>query len=135
MLTLRLARFTPAELAYEKPIGLFVLVSMIIITFFLVFTLFISLPVKAQETDNEEVLITLQVQRVGSVEMPAIINGQTAYLPVMDVFNFLKIKNLPSAENDSITGFLIQPGAGFLVDKKITESFSTIRNSNWKKKT
>lgn len=69
------------------------------------------------ELNNDEVLITLNVQRIGSVEMMAYIYGDNAYLPVKDLFDFLKIKNTLSADLDSVHGFVINPAAQFLIDK------------------
>jgi len=75
----------------------------------------------AQAGDNEappydEVSITLHVQRIGSVDIPAIVYGHNVYLPVKDVFDFLKIKIDHTAEFDSVWGFFIQPAATYLVD-------------------
>ena len=49
--------------------------------------------------------------------MPVAIRGEVLYLPITDVFDFLKIKNVPSAGFDSVSGFLIDPQATFLVDR------------------
>jgi hypothetical protein len=65
----------------------------------------------------DEVSVTLNVQRIGSVEMPAVINAGEAYLPIKELFDFLKIRNTPSSDLDSIHGFFIDPKAKFLVDK------------------
>ena len=65
----------------------------------------------------DEVSITLNVQRVGSSEVSAIIRDQVVYLPVKEVFDFLKIKNTPSAGNDSITGYFMDAKASFTIDK------------------
>ncbi len=65
----------------------------------------------------EEISITLNVQRVGSIEIPAIIYGQKVYLSVRDLFEFLKLKSIPSADCDSITGFIVNPKEGYLIDK------------------
>jgi hypothetical protein len=67
-------------------------------------------------TDAEEIGVTLQVQHVGSIELPAVISNEQAYLPVTEVFNFIKIRNIPSAELDSVSGFFIHPKSVFLVD-------------------
>lgn len=68
--------------------------------------------------DNyDELLITLNVQRIGSIEIPAIIYGQKVYLSVKDLFDFIKIRNTPSAEFDSVAGFFINPNAAYLIDK------------------
>ena len=73
--------------------------------------------IKLTEDNYDEILITLNVQRIGSVEIPAIIYNKVAYLPVREIFDFLKIRNLLSADIDSISGFFINPKAVFLIDK------------------
>ncbi len=73
-----------------------------------------------EEGDNnaEELLITLNVQRIGSLEIPGIILGQKVYLSVKDLFDFLKIRNVRSTGLDSITGFFIRPDAPYLFDQQ-----------------
>ena len=77
------------------------------------------------EDEYEEISITLNVQRIGSLEIPAIVYGRTVYLSVKDIFDFLKIRNFTTAGFDSVSGFFINPKATFLIDKinnKITYS-------------
>ncbi len=82
------------------------------------------LPVIANENDNdedpkfEETSIMVVLQGIGGAEIPAVVKDEIAYLSITDVFNFLKIKNLPSENNDSISGFFISQDAVFLIDKK-----------------
>ena len=72
----------------------------------------------SQADDNyDDISVTFNVQRVGSCEIPAIIHGETAYLPIKEMFDFLKIKNSPSADFDSITGFFINAKASYVIDK------------------
>ena len=66
--------------------------------------------------DAEEITITLQVQHVGSVELPAIISAEQVYLPVKELFNFIKIRNIPSTDIDSISGFYLHQQSTFLID-------------------
>jgi len=70
-----------------------------------------------QENAYDEISITFNVQRIGSCEIPALIHEQTAYLPVKEVFDFLKIKNSSSANMDSIEGFFIYPKDEYVIDK------------------
>ena len=67
--------------------------------------------------DYDEISITCNVQRIGSIELAALIYKDQCYLPVKDLFDFLKIKNQLSVTEDSITGFFIQPEAYFVFDK------------------
>ena len=71
-----------------------------------------------QENPYDEISITFNVQRIGSCEIPALIHEQTAYLPVKEVFDFLKIKNSPSANMDSVEGFFIYPKNEYVIDKE-----------------
>jgi hypothetical protein len=74
--------------------------------------------IHAQFDDSyDEISVMLNVQRIGSVEIPAVIYGQTAYLPVKEVFDFLKIKNSSSSNLDSVNGIFITPKASFLIVK------------------
>ena len=67
-------------------------------------------------TEIEEISVTLMVKRLGSTEIPAMIDGRTIYLPVQAVFDFIKIKNTRSATNDSITGYFIDARSPYLID-------------------
>ncbi|MHA4810544.1 MSCRAMM family protein [Flavitalea flava] len=66
----------------------------------------------------DEILILLNVQGIGGVQIPAAIRNDIVYLSVTDIFDFLKIRNIPSARMDSISGFFINPQAPYLIDKK-----------------
>lgn len=78
----------------------------------------------AKDGDNDEdpkfdeTSIMVVLQGIGGVEIPAVVKDETAYLSITDVFNFLKIRNQPSENNDSISGFFISQDAVFLIDKK-----------------
>lgn len=71
----------------------------------------------AQEPAYEEILVSLTVQGIGGTELSALIDGEQVWLPVADVFNFLKIKNASSARLDSLSGFFINEGASYVIDK------------------
>lgn len=70
----------------------------------------------ADAAGYDETSIFINVQRVGGTDIPAVIRDRILYLPVTDVFNFLKIKNTPSPGLDSITGFFIDPKAVFTIN-------------------
>jgi hypothetical protein len=71
---------------------------------------------KAQaDSEYEEISISLNVQRIGTTEIPALIREEKAYLSVIHIFNFLKINTL-SKNPDSISGTFIQPEARFFID-------------------
>lgn len=68
-------------------------------------------------SEYEELLITLNVPRIGSIEIPAVIYGETAYLPVKELFDFLKIRNNLASDRRSIQGFFIDPKSIYIIDK------------------
>src|SRR5665647_172659 len=88
--------------------------------------LFIALPFSgsAQNVpEYDEISVFLNVQKVGGADIPAVIRDETVYLPIVDIFSFLKIKNDPSAQLDSVNGFFINQEATYVIDrinKKIT---------------
>lgn len=67
--------------------------------------------------EYEEISVFLNIQKVGGADIPAVIVDETVYLPVADIFTFLKIKNTQSAQMDSIHGFFINEAAAYLIDK------------------
>ncbi|MBE7171970.1 MAG: carboxypeptidase regulatory-like domain-containing protein [Williamsia sp.] len=66
----------------------------------------------------EETSVTLNVLRIGSIELPALIRDDSAYLSVPDLFEFLKINHQPSTTCDTINGYFMDPQASFLILKK-----------------
>jgi hypothetical protein len=86
-------------------------------TVLLLFLLLHSSKAFSQVDDYDEISVTLNVQRIGNIEIPAIIYKDAAYMPVKELFEFLKIKHAFSADLDSVSGFFIYPEAKFLIDK------------------
>ena len=73
---------------------------------------------KSQSEDTyDEISLILNVQRVGSIEIPAIIYKQEAFLPVKEIFDYLRIKNNLSTDLDQISGFIINTESSFVIDK------------------
>jgi hypothetical protein len=70
-----------------------------------------------EEEYYDEVPVTLNVPRIGSLEIQAIIYGQQLYLPVKDLFDFLKIRNIVSPDFDLVQGFFIDPKDAYFIDK------------------
>ncbi len=66
-------------------------------------------------TDFEEVMITVSEPNMGSVEMQSLISGKRSYLPVKNLFDFLQIKNSSSSAGDEINGFFINPNAAYQI--------------------
>lgn len=55
------------------------------------------------------------------MEIPAFIKGQDLFLPIPDVFNFLKIQYTPSPTFDSISGFFFSQQDLYLIDQENNE--------------
>jgi len=90
--------------------------KVILLTIFFSSQLFSS-AIAQSNFDYDEVSITLNVQRIGQIEVPALIRDQAVYLPVSDIFDFLHIKNAVSVKIDSISGSFINPQSKFIIDK------------------
>ena len=69
------------------------------------------------EPEYDEISVFFSVPRIGGADIPAVIRDEVLYLPVTDVFDFLKIKNTFSPGLDSITGFFINQQAEYLIDR------------------
>ncbi|MGY5850362.1 hypothetical protein ACW6NC_08040 [Salegentibacter sp. F14] len=79
----------------------------------ILFFLLCSLSVSAQETfpEYDELSVEMTVPRLGTIDIPIAIKGQDAYLPVQELFDFLKIKN--EETSDGITGFIVHPDSTY----------------------
>ncbi|MEO5683528.1 MAG: carboxypeptidase-like regulatory domain-containing protein [Chitinophagaceae bacterium] len=64
----------------------------------------------------DEILVFMNVQGVGTVQISAAIRNETAWLSITEIFDFVKIRNTASPGLDSIAGFFITPQALFLID-------------------
>ena len=74
--------------------------------------------VQAQEaTDFEEITVFLYIKQIGGTDIPAFVKGRDLYLPVTNIFTFLKIQNLPTPSFDTISGFFTNQQSVFLVDR------------------
>ncbi|MBC7743679.1 MAG: hypothetical protein H7096_01095 [Flavobacterium sp.] len=85
-----------------------------------VFFICLSFPAFADHKEDElpfdEVSVYLNVIGVGGTELSAVIKGQSIYLSVNQLFDFLKIKNIANAEKNNISGFFINQQANYLID-------------------
>lgn len=77
--------------------------------------------VKLNEGDYEDAPITLFVEGIGQVEISGLVFKDEVYLPVKDIFDFLTIRNYVSADNENINGYIIQPEAGFQINKRVNK--------------
>lgn len=83
--------------------------------------LFVSLVsfADAQDTtrvDGEEFDIMLTVQRQGSTVIPSVLVENDVYLPVFEIFRFLRIKSLVSVSGDTLTGFFLSEDKPYTID-------------------
>jgi hypothetical protein len=93
------------------------IIKRVVPVFFLIFFL-LPFTCQSQETiDFEEISVFLYVPQLGVYESPAYIRDQLLYLPVADIFSFLKIQNTVSPESDSVTGFFINSEARYVIDR------------------
>jgi len=65
----------------------------------------------------DEVLVTLNVQQVGSFEMQALISGEKVYISLKELFDILKFRNALSPDLDSFQVYYISPQTSYLIDK------------------
>jgi hypothetical protein len=89
----------------------------IAVSILLLIILFSCPGLSQDKIEYEETTISLIVQGLGTAEIPALIRDQDVYLPVDNLFDFLKIRNTVSPGIDSVTGFFISQNAPFLIDR------------------
>jgi hypothetical protein len=87
------------------------------LVFYLLVTINCSWVFGQEETDFEEISVILFIRQVGTAEMPAYVAGQELFLPITNVFSFLKIMNSPTPGFDTVSGFFINQQSPFLVDR------------------
>jgi len=77
-----------------------------------------AVPALAQdELPYDETSVYLKIPLLGTSEIDAVIRDGEVYLPVTTFFDLLKIRNVPSADLDLITGFFISPEATYIIDR------------------
>jgi cell division protein FtsN len=69
------------------------------------------------QNEYDEISVFIDVRGVGAGDISAVIKGEELYLPVTDLFDFLKIRNVPSKDLESITGFFINPDATYSISR------------------
>jgi hypothetical protein len=67
--------------------------------------------------EYDEISVFLEIPGIGGGEINALIKGEELYLPVTDLFDFLKIRNIPSAGLETISGFFVNPEATYIIDR------------------
>lgn len=66
----------------------------------------------------EELALFVDVPNLGGRDMDILILDNEVYLPITDLFDFLMIRNIPSPNLDTITGFFVNQEATYLIDRK-----------------
>ena len=85
---------------------------------FLFLLLLIPNNISAQEDlGYDEILIDIEVPRLGRTELVSVIREETLYLPVSDLFDFLKLRNITDPNLESVSGFFIDPESTFLISR------------------
>lgn len=103
-----------------------------LITIFCYFILSVS-SVEAQteiDYDYEDITVYLVIQNVGGYEIDAVYMNDQIYVDVATLFNLLKINNIPSRGNDSITGFFLNEENRYSIN---AETKSAQINGNYHK--
>lgn len=64
-----------------------------------------------------EFLLLLEVSNIGSIEISSVMFEEEVFLSVSEIFNFLRIRNIPSTYFDSISGFVMNPESKYVIDR------------------
>ncbi|MGM1054428.1 MAG: hypothetical protein ACQEWG_00925 [Bacteroidota bacterium] len=80
------------------------------------FLILFSFAGNAQETipEYDELNVEMKIPNFGVLEIPIAIKGQDAFIPVKNLFDFLKIKN--EKINSGIEGFIIHPDSTYRIN-------------------
>jgi hypothetical protein len=67
--------------------------------------------------EYDEISVFLDIPGMGGAEIDALIKAEELYLPVIDLFDFLKIRNVTSTGMENISGFFVNPDATYVIDR------------------
>jgi hypothetical protein len=82
------------------------------------FQFLLSVPCHAQDEPlYDEILVFLEVPGFGGFEMQALIRDEELYIPVKDLFDLLKIRNILSPEGEKISGFFLDPSNEYTISR------------------
>jgi cell division protein FtsN len=70
-------------------------------------------------SELEETVVSLKISQIGVVDIMVYIQDENLFLPITDLFTFLKIQNTPSPGYDSITGFFINQQTEYVIDRAL----------------
>ncbi len=68
--------------------------------------------------EYDEIAVSIEIPGLGAFEMDALIKNEQLYLPVINLFKFLKINCEPSADLDVIKGFFSSTEATYIIDRQ-----------------
>jgi hypothetical protein len=92
------------------------------LSLFILFSFIMPVCSYSQELpEYDEIAVTLQIPSIGVGDIEALIRGEELYLPVTDLFDFLKIKNTPSPDLETIKGFFINPETEYVISRPDNE--------------
>ena len=84
----------------------------------IIFLVIFLTPVRLSgQEEYDEISVFLEVPQLGGGEITSVIRGNDLYLPVTDLFDFLKIRNVPEPNLESVTGFFINPEAKYIISR------------------
>lgn len=86
---------------------------------FLLMSLTFNDPLLCQNLpEYDEISVSVEIPRLGGTEIDALIKDEELYLPVTNLFDFLRIRNVPDSEPETITGFFINTDASYTISKR-----------------
>jgi hypothetical protein len=88
---------------------------LLLLTFFFSCGTFVLYSQESEEDYFDELSVFVTIPRVGSIEVPAAIKNNEAYLSITDLFNYLKIKVEYTSGFDEVSGFLVSPDAQYKI--------------------
>ena len=88
------------------------------LTLFFFLCLFFSPALSQQLPDYDEIAVFVKIPRTGGMDIDAVIRDDEIWLPVTDLFSFLKIHNVPSPGLETIKGFFINPDAVYEISRE-----------------
>lgn len=78
----------------------------------------VTKPLIAQDQlPYDEIPVYVRVPYVGVTEIDAVIRGEEVFLSVTGLFDFLKIRNIPSQDLEKVSGFFINPEDTYTIDR------------------
>jgi hypothetical protein len=64
----------------------------------------------------EEVPIQINAEKIGTIELNSFINGKIIYVPIGELFNYIKVNNNLTDYNSIIKGFFVNENINYIID-------------------